>query len=510
MLRRKAEGGIQLKNILCYLERTAERFPDRTALADDVTAYTYREMVQRAKRVGCSLGQLGICRRPVAVYMDKTPDCVAAFLGVVYSGNFYVVLDSFMPAERVNRIFETLQPAAVVTDQTHREQAERFHFDGPCVIYEAAQEEPISEEFLQSVRRGMVETDPLYALYTSGSTGQPKGAVVSHRAVIAYSAWVIETFGIDENTVFGSQTPFYFSMSVTDLYSTLRTGARLQIIPKTMFSFPLMLMEYMNEYAVNTIYWVPSALCIVANWDTFAYAKPKQLQKILFAGEVMPNKQLNYWRRHLPEAFYANLFGPTETTDICTYYVVNRAFADDEALPIGNACDNCDTFIVDENGNCAEHGELYVRGPFLADGYYNAPDKTREAFVQNPLNHAYPEIVYRTGDLVARNAYGELIYLGRRDLQIKHMGYRIELGEIEAGAGAAEGVNACVCVYDVAEDRIVLLYQGKAKPAALQEQVRRRLPVYMHPDQTIRLKSMPYNANGKIDRTYIKNHYHEM
>lgn len=499
-----------MKNILSYIEQAGERYPDHIALADETTAYSYQKFLLLAKRIGTRVCHLGRRNRPVAVFMDKTPECAAAFFGVVYSGNFYVVLDSLMPTERINRIFETLHPAAVITDAAHREQADAFCFDGEILSFEEAAAQPVSEPLLTAVRDAMVETDPLYALYTSGSTGLPKGTVVSHRAVIAYSQWVIDTFDIRETTVFGSQTPFYFSMSVTDLYSALRTGARLQIIPKKLFSFPMTLVEYLNRFAVNTIYWVPSALCIVANWDTFAYAMPEHLEKILFAGEAMPNKQLNYWRAHLPGALYANLFGPTETTDICTYYVVNRPFADEETLPIGRACDNCQVFVADETGAPADSGELYVRGPFLASGYYNDPERTRAAFVQNPLNTAYPEIVYRTGDLVTCNEYGELIHLGRRDFQIKHMGYRIELGEIEAGVGAAEGVSACVCVYDSDRDRIVLLYQGDAKPDALAEQIRSRLPEYMFPGKMIRLKAMPYNANGKIDRSYLKTHYQEL
>lgn len=498
-----------MKNILSGLERTAEKFPDRIAIADDQTAYTYSDLVRLAKSIGCRIGCLAKRNQPVAVFMDKTPECATAFLGVVYSGNFYVVLDSLMPADRINRIFETLRPAAVLTDRAHRDAARAFCFDGEIIAYEEALSQPVSEGFLSSVRSEMVETDPLYALYTSGSTGQPKGTVISHRAVIAYSRWFIDTFGIDETAVFGSQTPFYFSMSVSDLYAALRTGARLQIIPKRLFSFPMMLMEYMNRYAINTLYWVPSALCIVANWDTFAYAKPEHLKKVLFAGEVMPNKQLNYWRRYLPDLFYANLFGPTETTDICTYFVVNRPFSDEETLPIGNACDNCQVLILDEDGRQSDRGELFVRGPFLASGYYNDPERTGAAFVQNPLNRAYPETVYRTGDLVTRNECGELIYLGRRDFQIKHMGYRIELGEIEANIGAAEGVNACVCVYDPQEDKIVLAYQGKADADFLMRGARSKLPDYMLPNKLIRLKSMPYNANGKVDRAYIKNHYKE-
>lgn len=498
-----------MKNILSCIERTEERFPEHLAVADETSELTYRSLLQLAQSIGCRIGRLGVTNRPVAVFLDKTPLCVAAFLGAAYSGNFYVVLDTAMPTDRINRILETLQPAAVLTDGPHRRQAEDFRFDGEILNWEDASREPVSQPFLAAVRSRMTETDPLYALYTSGSTGRPKGTVVSHRAVIAYSQWVIDTFGIDEDTVFGSQTPFYFSMSVTDLYSALCTGGRLQIIPKKLFSFPLPLMEYMNTRKINAIYWVPSALCIVANWDTFSYARPEFLEKVLFAGEPMPVKQLGYWRRHLPDLLYANLFGPTETTDICTYYIVDRDFSDGESLPIGRACDNCRVFLLDEDRRESDRGELYVGGPFLAEGYYNDPEKTKAAFLQNPLNTAYPETVYRTGDLAALNERGELLYLGRRDYQIKHMGYRIELGEIEANAGAAEGVSACVCLYDGEADRIVLYYEGRAQEAALAEYLRSKLPDYMVPGRLIRLKTMPHNANGKMDRAVLTAALHE-
>lgn len=515
--RRKTAGisakgsGLAVKSILEFIEDTVCRFPDRTAVADEKDAYTYRELLHTAGRIGSYIGKsMAANNLPVAIYMGKTPKCVAAMLGVLYSGNFYVVLDDSMPAERVNRIFETLHPQAVLTDKMHEEAAGSFAFDGELLLWENASTEKADPVLLSGIRHEMTAGDPAYVLYTSGSTGQPKGTVISHQALIAYSDWVIYTFNFDENTVFGSQTPFYFSMSVTDLFGALRTGARLQIIPKEKFSFPLLLIEYMNQYRINTIYWVPSALCIVANWDTFAYAKPEFLETVLFAGEVMPNKQLNYWRKHFPDAFYANLFGPTETTDICTYYVVNREFRDEEVLPIGRPCDNCQILIVDENDRAAEQGELLVKGPFLAEGYYNNPVKTGEVFVQNPLNHAYPERVYRTGDLVTYNDYGELIYLGRKDFQIKHMGYRIELGEIEANISAAEGVQACACLYDSAKERLVAIYQGRAKEAAVMEEAKKRLPVYMHPNVLIRVKNMPHNANGKIDRNYLKHHYEEL
>lgn len=502
-----------MKNILEYLERTAEQFGEHVAVADDTVQLTFSELKNKSQRIGSALSKLKTRNMPIAVYLDKTPACAAAFLGVVYSGNFYVVIDSFMPGERINKIFETLKPCAVLTDEQHKEKAKELKFNGEIVIYEDAVRVPENAETLQAIRDSSIDTDPLYALFTSGSTGMPKGTVISHRAAMAYSEWAVKTFGFDESTVFGSQTPFYFSMSVTDFYSTIRSGARLQIIPKTLFSFPMQLIEYMNQYRVNTIYWVPSALGLVANWKALDYGELKFIKKVLFAGEVMPVKHLNYWRSKLPDALYANLFGPTETTDICTYYVVDREFADYESLPIGTHCDNCDGFILTEDGRKAERGEegeLCVRGAFLADGYYNNPEKTKEAFTQNPFNQAYPERIYRTGDLVKYNDLDELIYISRKDFQIKHMGYRIELGEIESSAWTVDKIKNCVCVYDETEDKIIFIYEGKVNEDELMKAMWKRLPDYMRPNVFIRVRQMPYNANGKIDRSYLKGHYREL
>lgn len=227
----------------------------------------------------------------------------------------------------------------------------------------------------------------------------------------------------------------------------------------------------------------------------------------------MPTRQLNYWIGHLPGCTFANLFGPTETTDICTYYVVNREFADGESLPIGHACNNCDVFVLNENNHLVEpgeEGELFVRGSFVAPGYYAEFEKTAEAFVQNPLNSYYPEPVYKTGDLVLYNSYGELEYAGRKDFQIKHMGYRIELGEVEAAASAVTEISSCAVCYDTASDQIILFYQGKKiSDEDLMKQLKRRIPPYMLPGRLCRLKSFPYNQNGKIDRKKLLKDYQE-
>ena len=494
-----------MKNILECLEYQEKKVPDKIAFADEKESITYSELLDYSRKIGSCLLKLNTTNKPIAIYLDKSVNVISAMMGIVYSGNFYVVIDSEMPVDRIKRIFSSLNPVAIITDSKYSSNLDGYiSFDmEECKAYN------IDEEGLKTVRANQIDTDPIYALYTSGSTGMPKGAIINHRNVLAYSEWAVSTFGIHENTVFGNQTPFYFSMSVTDIYATIRAGATLVIIPKLYFSFPIKLIEFLNERKINTIYWVPSAIGIVSNYKVFEIEKPKYLKTVLFAGEVMPTKQLNYWIQHLDEdVVFANLYGPTEATDICTYYVVNRKFQDDEPLPIGNHCDNCNVFVVNEQGKLAgrdEQGELYIRGSFLSPGYYNNPQKTSEAFVQNPLHSAYPEICYKTGDLVRVNEYGEMMYVCRKDYQIKHMGYRIELGEIEAAVSSIEGIKENACVYDDMNDKIVLFYSSsRLKEDTLIEKLKEKLNHYMLPNKLIKQPNLPRNQNGKIDRKKLK------
>lgn len=465
----------------------------------------------KTQKIGTALSQFGI-NKAVAVLIDKTCNCIDAMLGAMYAGDYYVVVDVHSPADRIENILSTLDKPIIITDNDSLELANEVNGDNTVVVYEDAVKTEIGQDKLDSVRSSMIDMDIAYILFTSGSTGMPKGTVISHRALISYVNWVTKEFKFDENTSFGSQTPLYFSMSVTDFYSTIKCGCTYHIIPKQHFSFPVNLVNFINEKKINTIYWVPTAISILSNWKVFDVVKPKYLKTVLFAGEVMPTKQLNYWIHSLDDSVtYANLFGPTETTDICTFYVVNREFDDADSLPIGVHCDNCDVFIVKDDGTEAEvgeEGELFARTTFMAEGYYNNPEKTEEAFVQNPLNRSFPERVYRTGDIVKMNELGEIIYISRRDFQIKRSGYRIELGEIEAGANSVDKVKSCVCVYQKETDTLALIYEGGPKDTSIViEAVRNKVPSYMVPDKFVRIKEMPKNANGKIDRKVLTNNF---
>ena len=495
-------------NVTYWLDETAARFPDKTAYADENKEITFSELRAQARAIASELTQRGLFKKPVAIFLEKGVDVLVSFMGAAYSCNFYSPIDVDMPGSRVNKILEVLEPAVVITTGTLREVFSAYDFKGELLLLEEVLVSDVQDDALEAARGKGIDTDLLYVLFTSGSTGVPKGVTINHRAVIDYIDWVTETFDITEKDSFGNQAPFYFDNSILDIYSTLKTGATTYIIPKTLFAQPVLLLEYLKVKKINTIFWVPSALIVVAKLKAFKNVDLSDtLRRVLFCGEVMPNKQLNVWRRFLPDVQYANLYGPTEITDACTYYIVDREFSDEEPLPIGFPMPNTDILVLNEENEPVtgeEPGELCVRGTSLSMGYYKNPEKTKEAFVQNPLNQAVPELIYRTGDVVKYNERGEIIYLSRKDFQIKHMGHRIELGEIETAVSSLPEISLNCCLYDEKRQKIVLFIEEELEKAYINEKISHLLPEYMLPNKVVRVEKMPINANGKIDRVKLK------
>lgn len=444
-----------MKNsVLSWLDETAKRLPNKLALQDISGNITYQEYRSKSLAIAYKIVELnkGEMKKPVVVYLEKGKEVLVSFMGVAYSGCFYSPIDTEMPQSRVDKILEVLKPEIVITTNKLKTNFEKFNFYGSYIIYEETICSEEDETAVKPYTEKIIDTDLLYVLFTSGSTGVPKGVSICHRSVIDYTDWVTETFNITQKDTFGNQAPFYFDNSILDIYSCMKTGATLNIIPKKLFFQPVPLLEYIKYNKINTIFWVPSALIVVSKLKAFRNVDLSDtLKRVLFCGEVMPNKQLNIWRKFLPNVTYANLYGPTEITDACTYYIVDREFSDDEPLPIGIPMSNTDILVLNDEDKLVtddEVGELCVRGTSLAMGYYNNPEKTRSAFVQNPLNKAVPEIIYRTGDLVRYNEYREIIYISRKDFQIKHLGHRIELGEIETAISSLEEVTLNCCLYD--------------------------------------------------------------
>ena len=492
------------QTVLEYLESSALKYPDKNVFEDGKHAFTYTEVLDMSRRIGSAIAaSVKGSRLPCAVFMDKNIESVVSFMGILYSGNFYCPIDSKMPEDRINTILSVLQPKVIITDNDHLEQAENFECESTILLWENIIQTDIDEQALKSIRNNATERDPLYVLFTSGSTGVPKGVLVSHRVITNYLEWLDDTFNIDNSVVFGNQAPLYFDISMHDVYGTLYFGGTLVIIPQHLFSFPVKLIEFMNERKISSILWVPSAMGILAILKAFKAIKPEYLKEVMFAGEVLPRKHLDYWRTNLPDAVYANLYGPTETF-VCTAYICNGNEPDGEPMPIGSSINNSGILILDENNNQVSEGdvgELCLRGSCLAMGYYNNPERTAQSFVQNPLQNQYPDLIYHTGDLVYMNKEGNLIYVSRKDFQIKHMGYRIELGEIETAASNIDGIEDCACTYDTRSKRIILHYTGtEMDKSDLSEMLSDKIPAYMIPQVYKYMRSLPHNANGKIDR----------
>ncbi len=500
-------------NVIEYFEKGALRTSrNKTAVREQGRDYTFEEIERFAKNCAALiLKRTSAARQPIPVFLPKSAQNIVADIGILYSANAYANLDVKSPPQRLKGMLQNLNPVLIITSAAHVQALKALDIpeDKLLLVEEAMVTNAAYDNSLLLKRLdSIIDTDPYCVIHTSGSTGIPKGVALNHRSTIDFVDWAFERLGLDGPEIMGSLAPIYFDAYTLEFCTMLAKGATWVVVPEQLAMFPPKLVEFVAAQPINFIFWVPTIMVNIANLDLLAKFKLDRITKVFFIGEVFPTRHLNYWRRHLPKAMFVNLYGPIEITVACTYYIVDREFSDDDKLPVGFPCRNTEILILNDQNQLAkveEHGEICVRGSSLALGYYNNAERTAKGFVQNPVNPHYPDLIYRTGDSGYWNSRGEIMFLGRKDFQIKHMGYRIELGEIEHAVLQVDGVRNCCVVYNQNKKEIALFYEGdnELTPGFIREKLSPLVPKYMLPNVFNWMQQMPRNPNGKIDRAKL-------
>lgn len=500
-------------NLIEYFVETVRNYPLATAVIDGEQRITFAELDAKARLLATHIASKSNSKcKPVAVFMPKSINAVVSDIAITYSGNAYMNLDVKNPSERLNNILTLVQPIAIVTTTKYLPLISSI-LPATCQLINIDELDEnvsyLSQEQLLERIADVIDTDLYCLINTSGSTGTPKCVALNHKSFIDFMAQTFDEYRFSNKDVIGSLSPIVFDIWSYELCLLMGRGATIVVIPDTYSAFPVKILQLMQQHKVSYIFWVPTIMVNIANMGLLEKVELPNLRVCWFAGEVFPTKQFNVWYHALPQTTFANFYGPIEITLDCVYYTIDREIPDDEPLPIGKAFRNTDIIILDENNERitipGKEGELCVRGTSLAMGYYNNPEKTAAAFVQNPLNHSYPEIIYRTGDVVVINERNEIVFKGRKDSLIKHMGYRIELTEIEHVIINTLHLvkNGCV-VYNHEAKEITLFYEAdnELSPADFRKAIGTNLPKYMIPVTFVKLDELQRNTNGKIDRLY--------
>ncbi len=512
------------------LSESAAKFPDRQAIILGDKKITYAELEREANKLASLLIALGIKKAtPVGIHMNRGIKCIIAAFGILKAGGTYVPIDPMCPSKRLEYIVGkcgiksliTLQGKLANIDEACSNSSPLENvlvMDGlsqtsgsPGAIRLIDCQNLPDEHGVNTPNVNIIDSDPAYILFTSGSTGDPKGVMISHLNSLTFVNSIHDFLCITKEDRFSNVCPLHFDMSVFDIFVAVKAAASVVIIPEMTVLFPIKLAELIAGSKISVWNSVPSALSLLASLSNLDNYDFSGLRLVLFAGEVFPLKYLRRLKVYMPDARFCNMYGQTEANTSTYYWVDDLPPEAAAALPIGRSLPNFDVFALDEGGNqvCRpeREGELYVRSSSVALGYYGDAEKTEKSFVKNPLNHEFAETVYRTGDLVCLDSDGNYVFLGRRDHMVKSRGYRIEIGEIETAlCSHPEIKNAAVVPIpdELIGNRItavvVPVTPGKIEKEEILKYCSKRLPKYMIPEKIEFRDFLPTTSSGKIDR----------
>jgi len=500
-----------------YFSEAAKRFPQKRAVscADEETSFS--DLENFTNGAARQLSESGLERGSfVPFFMKKGVNSIRSILTILKADCAYVPVDVKSPGHRVQSIFAACSAPLVLVDRESKPLLEAIIDNKKCPQL------IVIDDFLSDTNTQYatpayqnLSIDIAYVLFTSGSTGVPKGVMIPHKAIIDYIDWCVDEYDLGADDVIANHAPLYFDNSTFDLYTAFKTGAELHLVDDAVNDFIPALIKWIDKRQISTFFCVPSVLSMLLRSRRMKDDSFASLRHLICAGEVLPPDVLRQWMERYPHIQYTNMYGPTEITVDCTFHVFDEApAADATAVPIGKARPNMELFVRDEDGALLQkpgsRGELLVRGTSVAYGYLGDEDKTGKVFVQNPENSLFPDPLYCTGDLVEIAADGNFFFLGRADDQIKYLGYRIELGEVEAALASVDKVDEAVVVFkngdDAAEQAIGALVGSSTGIDAneLRDALKDKLPAYMVPTVIVFEDSeFPRTANGKYDRKAV-------